>query len=181
MQASLNLRGARAGNESKPTIVLVPLDSLLPSEDYPRLGGVDEDHARALAETHQPLPPILIRRSMRIIDGMHRFHAARLRGLPVIPAIIDESDDDTFLLAVRANIGHGLPLTLRDRKAAAMRILRRYPEKSDRAVAELTGLSGKTIGAIRRSTEEIPQLALRVGKDGRPRPVDGGQRRRTAW
>src|SRR5260370_41261090 len=60
--------------------VWVPLSSLVPA-DSPRLEGLDPGHAEALAEVDDELPPILVQRStMRVIDGMHRLDAARIRG-----------------------------------------------------------------------------------------------------
>jgi hypothetical protein len=66
--------------------------------------------------------------------------------------------------------GAGLPLSLRDRKAAALRILTMEPETSDRAVAAKTGLSDKTVVTIRRRLgAEIPRSDTRrnsAGLDG---------------
>jgi hypothetical protein len=46
-----------------------------------RVEGENHAHARLLAWTPQPLPPILVHRStMMVIDGMHRLLAAQLRG-----------------------------------------------------------------------------------------------------
>jgi len=161
--------------------VLIPLESLMPALHYPRLGGIDNDHVRVLAESSMPLPPILVQRSMRVIDGLHRVYATRLRGKSHIEAVVlDESDTYAYVRSLTANIAHGLPLTLRDRKAAAQRLLRIYPDKSDRAVARLVGLSGKTIGALRQSLDDLPQPAARMGQDGRVRPADSTERRRLA-
>ncbi|WP_329520997.1 ParB N-terminal domain-containing protein [Spirillospora sp. NBC_01491] len=123
-----------------------------------------------------PLPPILVHRpTMRIIDGMHRLHAARLRGRTTIEAhFFDGSEHMAFLLAVRENIAHGLPLTAADRMAAALRILEAHPDWSDRAVAMAAGSSTRRVAALRRrSTETASQSNTRVGRDGRLRPVDG--------
>jgi hypothetical protein len=61
---------------------------------------------------------------MRVIDGMHRLRAAQLRGDHGVEVKFFDGDaDEAFIAAVRANITHGLPLTLADRKAAAQRIL----------------------------------------------------------
>jgi len=88
---------------------------------------------------------------MGIIDGVHRVQAAILRGQKEIDAeFVDGSSEDAFVLAVRVNVDHGLPLSLADRKAAAERILDTHPDWSDRAIAAAVGLSHKTVGAIRR-------------------------------
>ncbi|MGK5728612.1 ParB/RepB/Spo0J family partition protein, partial [Streptomyces sp. URMC 124] len=94
---------------------------------------------------------------------------------------LDVPADEVFVEAVTANISHGLPLTLKDRKLAAERILRTHPAWSDRAIARITDLSPKTVGAARRrSGEEIPQSNTRVGQDGRVRPADAAGRREIA-
>lgn len=147
------------------------------------MDGLDDDHVRALAETEEQLPPILVQSSsLRIIDGFHRVRAAVLRGETDIEAHLFDGDDrSAFVAAVEANIAHGLPLSLADREAAATRILTMFPDWSDRAVAKVSGLSDKTVGSIRlRSTADIPQLARRQGIDGRFRPADPAAARRRA-
>jgi ParB-like chromosome segregation protein Spo0J len=154
--------------------VMLPISEVLPG-DSPRLAGEDPEHVRLLAAL-QDLPPILVHRgTMRVIDGMHRLRAARLRGDRTICAEFFEGDDDAaFLLAVDANIKHGLPLSLADREAAAGRILGIYQHWSDRAIAAATGLSPTTVSTIRRrSGGPAGGQGARVGRDGRVRPVDG--------
>ena len=159
----------------------VEIGSLGPA-DSPRQTGEDAEHTTRLAETADVLPPILVHRpTMRVIDGMHRLLAARRRGRETIDAeFFDGSAEDAFIQAVRANTRHGLPLILADRKLAAARILRSHPQLSDRTVAGYTGLSDKTVGAIRRSTPEAPHLNARVGADGRLRPLSGREGRQRA-
>ncbi|MBE1464095.1 ParB N-terminal domain-containing protein [Kibdelosporangium phytohabitans] len=162
--------------------VRVPIEALQPG-DSPRRDGEDTAHARALADSAASLPPILVHRpTMRVIDGMHRVHAARLAGLREIEAqFFDGSAEDAFVLAVKTNVAHGLPLSLTDRKAAATRIARSHPQWSDRAIARVAGLSPKTVGAVRRcSAEEVLQSHSRIGRDGRVRPVDATTGRRVA-
>jgi ParB-like chromosome segregation protein Spo0J len=161
---------------------VLPIRSLLPA-DSPRLAGEDEQHVRLLAESYEELPPILVhRKTMRVIDGMHRLRAALLRGEDTIKArFYSGSEDAAFVLAVEANIAHGLPLSLADREAAAARIVKSNPQWSDRAIAGVTGLSAKTVGAIRRGAgAEVPQLHARIGRDGRVRPLNGADGRRRA-
>lgn len=172
----------RADQQDQHQVVTVPISSLQ-SSDSPRLAGEDAGHVRALAESEVTLPPIIVNRAtMRVIDGMHRLRAAALRGQDEIEVRFFEGDDgDAFVLAVEANIKHGLPLSLSDRTAAAARIVSSHPQWSDRSIASLTGLAAKTIGAIRRcSTAENPQLNTRVGRDGRIRPLNAAEGRRIA-
>ncbi|MFF5935582.1 ParB N-terminal domain-containing protein [Streptomyces sp. NPDC012508] len=159
---------------------LVPTD-VLQAADSPRLGGVSREHVELLAQ--RAIEPVLVHRgTMRVVDGMHRLHAARLRGETEIPVrFLDGPDREVFIHSVSANVSHGLPLTLKDRKAAAGRILASHPDLSDRAIARITGLSPKTVSAVRRtSPEEVPQPEVRVGADGRARPLDAARRREVA-
>ncbi|MFF7591544.1 transcriptional regulator [Kitasatospora purpeofusca] len=159
-----------------PIAVLVPGDS-------PRSGGHDGDHVARLAELDGPLPPILVeRRSMRVVDGTHRLLAALLRGEETIEVeFFEGTAEDAFLRAVEANVAHGLPLSHSDRRAAAARIMGSHPYMSDRAIARAAGLGARTVATIRRrSTETVPQLNARVGRDGRVRPVDAADGRRRA-
>jgi ParB-like chromosome segregation protein Spo0J len=160
----------------------VPLLSLR-SADSPRLNGEDKAHIARLSETETPLPPILVdRRTMRVIDGMHRLLAASIQGRETIDVIFfDGSEADVFLCAVRENVTHGLPLSQADRRAATERIIASHPHMSDRAIGHSVGLAAKTVAAIRKSSgEDVPQANARVGRDGRVRPLDSGAGRRRA-
>lgn len=161
---------------------IVPIDSLI-AADSPRLAGIDEEHIHRLAEMETTLPPILVHHdTMRVIDGMHRLRAAALTGKKEIQVeFFDGSEEEAFIHAVKANIVHGLPLTLADRRAAAARILSTHPHLSDRAIGSYTGLAHKTVSAIRgRSSGENSQLSTRIGADGRVRPLSSEEGRRRA-
>ncbi|CAG7657989.1 ParB/RepB/Spo0J family partition protein [Actinacidiphila bryophytorum] len=154
---------------------VVPISSLLPA-DSPRLAGETAEHARALAESQAPLPPIVVHRAtMRVVDGTHRLLAAVLRGDEYIEArLVDGTDEDIFVLAVKLNAEHGLPLSRQDRTAAAVRIAESHPHWSDRRIASVTGLSPGAVGSLRtRAAVAMPQFGLRTGLDGRNRPVNG--------
>lgn len=151
----------------------VPLDDIHPA-DSPRRHGEDTEHIRLLAEPDRALPPVLVHRgSMRVIDGMHRLAAARLRGHDAIEVVFFEgSAEDAFVLAVQANVAHGLPLSHADREAAAARIVVSHPDWSDRAIAATAGLAPGTVGAVRARISELPPNTSRIGRDGRIRPLD---------
>ncbi|MEV6927334.1 ParB/RepB/Spo0J family partition protein [Dactylosporangium sp. NPDC051485] len=144
--------------------------------DSPRVNGIDERHAELLAASGAALPPIVVdRRTRRIVDGHHRLRAAVLRGQDHIDArLIDAPPDLLFMLAVRANITHGLPLSYADRRAAAVRIVRSHPHWSDRAIAQASGLSARTIATLRDPAQPRGQ---RIGLDGRRRDGDVAERR----
>ena len=170
------------GEALQQEIVTVPILSLRQGES-PRLAGEDQAHIARLAETEGPLPPILVdRRSMRVIDGMHRLMAASLKGRETIDVeFFDGSAADAFLRSVEANVTHGLPLSRADRRAAAARIVTLCPQMSDRAIGESAGLAARSVAAIRRrSSEAAPQLSVRVGRDGRVRPLSSAHGRQRA-
>ncbi|OLF16038.1 ParB/RepB/Spo0J family partition protein [Actinophytocola xanthii] len=162
--------------------VWLPVESLR-GADSPRLAGEDIEHVLVLNEMEAPFPPITVHRAtMRVIDGMHRLCAARLRGDDRIEArFFDGTEDDAFVHAVAANIVHGLPLSLPDRTAAAARIVASHTDWSDRRIAEITGLAATTVGSIRRrSNEGLTQSNIRVGRDKRARPVNNSSGRTLA-
>jgi ParB-like chromosome segregation protein Spo0J len=167
---------------SEYPIMRVPVTDLVLS-NWLRVKGEDIKHVRALAEVEDELPPIVVHRAtMQVIDGMHRVRAAILSGVAYIEALLFEgAEDEAFLLAVRLNVMHGLPLSRADRVAAAVRIIHSSPQWSDRAIARAAGLSDKTVASIRRRTSaEIPHLPDRIGRDGRIRPVSPAAGRRMA-
>jgi ParB-like chromosome segregation protein Spo0J len=168
---------------ARENIDRVPIASLLPA-DSPRQCGVKREHVQLLLEAGNSLPPILVHRTtMRVIDGMHRLTCALERGETHIDVeYFDGREDEIFLLAVRTNVEHGLPLTLQERKNAASALLKSYAHMSDRALAKIVGLSPKTVAAVRqRSDDEAVQAPKRLGLDGVIRPIGNGTGRAAAY
>src|ERR1700722_9733664 len=112
MGVVVNKRGDRSAHPAsniatnKPIEVTAVSIISLRSGESPRLNGEDKAHIARLAETEGPLPPILVdRRSMRVIDGMHRLMAAALNGQETIDVMFfDGSEPDVFLRAVEENV-----------------------------------------------------------------------------
>ncbi|WP_406841048.1 ParB/RepB/Spo0J family partition protein [Streptomyces sp. AHU1] len=147
-----------------------------------RQSGTDAAHIRLLADAagSVELPPILVQiDGYRVIDGLHRLEAAKLRGDSSIRArFVDCSNSEALVIAMKANGSHGLPLSRSDRMSGAQRVLSSHPDWSDRAVARITGLSAKTIASLReKSGEATPLDGKRIGQDGRRRPVGPGEGR----
>ncbi|MER8010157.1 hypothetical protein [Streptomyces sp. NPDC094149] len=159
------------------------IDRLRPA-DSPRINGEDPEHVKLLAESDDALPPILVHRdTMRVIDGMHRLRVAQLRGDTEIQVEwFEGSDVEAFARAVQVNVTHGLPLTLADREAAAVRLIESCDAWSDRAIAQMTGLSAPTVGRIRARSRPDQQFAApsRIGRDGRVRPLNSAAGRQRA-
>jgi ParB-like chromosome segregation protein Spo0J len=165
-------------------VVSVPVASLIPGFML-RQAGTDAAHVRLLADAagSVELPPIMVqKRGSRIIDGMHRVEVAKLRGEWSIKArVVDCTDQQALVLAVRANTLHGLPLSRADRIAGAKRILGEHADWSDRAVAAITGLSAKAVASVRNnSVGDMQFRGKRLGRDGKRRPVQAGEGRRRA-
>ncbi|GGV54063.1 ParB/RepB/Spo0J family partition protein [Streptomyces spectabilis] len=159
----------------------VPIGILRPA-DSPRIGE-NLQHARTLGACGAVLPPILVHReTMRVIDGMHRLRAALMQQRELVEVTyFDGSTEDAFVVAVQTNIAHGMPLTLAERAAAAARIIITHAQWSDRAIAAVAGLDPKTVAALRRRGLPPGQApAVRVGQDGKFRPVDPAAGRQAA-
>jgi ParB-like chromosome segregation protein Spo0J len=162
----------------------VPVGSLVPGFHL-RQDGTSAAHVRLLADAagSVKLPSILVQRQgLRIIDGLHRVEVAKLRNEWTISArIVDCTDEEALVLAVKSNTLHGLPLTRSDRISSAKRILTAHSDWSDRAVAGITGLSAKSIASLRNSsTSDIQFSGKRLGRDGKRRPVMPGEGRQRA-
>ena len=159
------------------TVVSVALARLVLKRSI-REGGVNQEHVRQLMRLGGRWPPILVHESTGVvIDGVHRVAAARMLGLLRVDASLFSGGPDAALIEfVRRNVQHGLPLTLRERKWAAGRLLSVHPEWSDRRIAGICALSPKTVGRLRvvPGADTVAQLdtAVRVGRDNRLRPVD---------
>lgn len=152
---------------------------------YLRQHGTNAAHVAALAEVEcgDKLPPILVQKDgWRVIDGLHRLAAARLRGDETIRVrFLDCADSEALVLAIKANSTHGLPLSRADRVIGAERVLTTHLDWSDRTIAGMTGLSAKTIATLRsRIASADPPGVKRLGRDGRRRPVVAGDGRRRA-
>jgi ParB-like chromosome segregation protein Spo0J len=159
--------------------VRVPLERVRPGYS-PRRGGVDMTHVDRLVETGGEWPPILVQRTTgRVVDGAHRLAAAGALGLATVSVEwFEGTDDEALVEAISRNRGHGLPLTLQDRKSAAAGLVGQHPEWSDGRIAEVCSLSPKTVGELRRRREgqprptgDAPGSDTRIGRDGRRHPL----------
>lgn len=131
--------------------VTIPCDALRANEDYqPRTGGLNECHIRLLMEsTPAEWPPLTVTPNdaggYDVVDGFHRLEAAKRLGLQSILCIVDPQAG--YPEAVAANLRHGLPLSLEDRKEAARWWHEQVPGLSYREIGRRVGLSDKTVKA----------------------------------
>jgi ParB-like chromosome segregation protein Spo0J len=157
--------------------VQVPLSDIRPGVQL-RTGKFNQDHLDGLALSGGAWPPIVIRHNdMTIVDGHYRYLAASRLGRSHIDCVyFDGTEESVFLEALRRNRDHGLPLSFRDREGAARHLLRFHQEWSDRRIGTACGVAPGTVGRL-RSEIATPSdgergASLRIGRDGRRRPVD---------
>ncbi len=139
----------------------------------PREVKVDAGHVAALMEVVDHLPPVIVdHRTMTVIDGVHRLEAFRRAGRSHIKALMFNGEGpEAMALAIQANVKHGKPLSRGERRFAARNLLYAFPERSDRWVGEVCGLSHTTVALVRRGLS-LNEARVRTGRDGRRRPVD---------
>ncbi len=161
--------------------ILIALERLRANEDYqPRLAGIREAHVRLLVSTDPATwPPLLVspaeEGTFNVIDGFHRLEAAHRLGLTALPCIVDPAAG--YFEAVLANLTHGLPLSLTDRKDAARWLAEQEPGSSYRELGRRVGLNHET---VKRALEEGNTEA--TGGDGhRSRPDPVAQLVRQVW
>ncbi len=173
--------GRRSVSREATAASSVPLPvSDLRSGPSARTRGLDEAHVRTLAEVLDDTPPILVRAgTLEVVDGSHRVAAAQRLGRTTIQSVLCELDErDAFAEHVQANTRHGLALSRKERRRAALELLRGDPQRSDRSIASICGLSPTTVGSVRREALERGDLdaepATRRGQDGKTYPSDPG-------
>jgi ParB-like chromosome segregation protein Spo0J len=139
----------------------IALGRLHANEDYqPRENGLDAEHLERLRASDPALwPPLLVSPNEAggydVIDGFHRLHVARERGLTTLRCEV--IDDAGYPEAVAANLAHGLPLSIADRKAYVGWLHERKPELSYSELARRSGLSDKTVKrAVQPETSDTP-------------------------
>ena len=98
-------------------IAQVEVDHLRPGPRL-RVGGIKPDHLDVLVQSGGNWPPIVVRREDNtIIDGCYRYLAAQRLGHSHMDCIYyDGGSDDAFIEALRRNLHHGLPLSLKERE-----------------------------------------------------------------
>ena len=138
--------------------------------------GVDKTTVSIYAVCFDQLPPVDVfwiegRDGWWIVDGWHRLAAAEDLGLAHVTTNTHQGTyDDALEFAYDANLKHGQPLTLGQRKEGAKLKLQWHTERSNRWIAEECGIDNHTVGTLRDKLEsagEIPQLTDLQGRDGK--------------
>ena len=133
---------------------------------------VDEYAARMTAG--DVFPPVILCGDY-LVDGFHRYYAARDAGRTEIEAQVVEGEtiEDARWHSITANKTHGLRRTNQDKRRATMIAIQhpRSADASNRAIAEHVGVSE---GLVRRCRDDlsIPATPVVVGRDGVSRNVE---------
>jgi ParB-like chromosome segregation protein Spo0J len=133
-------------------IVELPPSELCPDPDYQPREGLDLEHLKRL-RCSNPVdwPTLLVTPAGEevgyfIIDGFHRYAVARELELPTLQcSVLAEAGYEE---AVAANLKHGLPLSIDERKHFARWLKEHYPEMSVRDIAARAGLSTGSVSKL---------------------------------
>jgi ParB-like nuclease domain len=141
---------------------------------FPLMAGEEFDALVADIRAHGQQTPIVLYEGM-ILDGRNRYRAARK--LEIEPTFADKAysdrikDPTAFVISANIRRRH---LNAEQKRALIAKLIKVQPEKSDRAIAKMAKVDGKTVAAVRKrkeATAEIPQLKKRTGADGKARPA----------
>lgn len=154
------------------SLVSYPIDSL----DYiqPR-GTTDDDKVEDFAEAYAarkevPPPTVWIVDGKPIlVDGNHRVGGLRKAGFTSVECIIAGrgTRKEAVEAALLSNHTNGLHRTQQMKRHYVRLALHEFPERSDRAIAAMCGVSDKLVGTVADELRII--RSSRVGADGRTR------------
>ncbi len=123
-------------------------------------------------------PPILLFQDKEgkywLADGHHRVTAAQHRNFSTILAIVRPGTKaDAIWEAAKANGRNGLQLGHVDIRRAVKMILAAFPDRSNRAIADVLGCDEKTVRKYRptASGADLSAPEKRTGKDGKVYPA----------
>jgi ParB family chromosome partitioning protein len=156
-------------------VILLPIDQIVEDPDQPRR-GYDEEQLHGLAESirrYGVLNPITVRplpdgQTYQIVTGERRWRAAMLAGLSEIPCIIKSIDPETVTLEQLTENLQREDLAPID-KARALKLLKERYRLSNRDMAQMLGLSERTIAlwlGLLELPEEISEQV--IATSGRP-------------
>ena len=124
----------------------IALDDVVLRKDLdPRLGERDADLIKQYAEIFDALPPIEVNQKNEVIDGWHRYLAARRVGVAEIACFVVETldDDDLADRMWQSNLRHGVQYTRDQRKARGLKLYERRMSTSE--IADRVGVSAATV------------------------------------
>lgn len=107
-----------------------------------------------------------------LADGFHRYHAHKRAKVKDIAATIHTgSKDDALIFALGANAKNGLRRTNEDKRKCVTIALERWPEWSDRRIAEVCGVHHTFVGKQRPDVATVATSPTRTDTLGRQQPA----------
>lgn len=165
----------------------IPITQIVLNAEYQIRDRLEEWRIQEFESIFERLPPILLGRlnsKLILLDGWHRHAAALRRGEMILQANVIEVDEKSaYEIAGRANAEAALPLKTKERKKFAEGMLKRFTERSNRWIAEDTGLSKNTVDKLRSDLESIGQIdqcEIFITRDGRQYPREQQPRQEPA-
>jgi predicted HicB family RNase H-like nuclease len=137
--------------------------------------AVDPAWVARLVRLGAPFSPVVVApdgaSGWVLVDGAHRVQAALALGIDTLPATVVSvsSEGDLLEAGLRANCAKGLSMP--ERKAAGHRLLRVSPSLSDRRIADLAGVSHRSVGRWRSEAGECAISHRRIGRDEKSYPA----------
>lgn len=146
----------------------IPLTQLQADESYQPREALKDAHVKLLmASDPTTWPPLLVTPGpdgrYLIIDGFHRFEAATRLSLVSLTCRIDPNAG--YPEGFAANLNHGLPLSLNERKAFACWLRDAEPGLSLRELGRRSGLNHETVKRALETEEVEPVARARVTPD----------------
>lgn len=138
--------------------------------------ALDPSHVAKLEDliSEQSVDPISVTtdgNNYWVTDGFHRVQAHKNQQIPEIEAVVTQGTlRDAILASITANTGHAVTLarSREDKRKAILTLLKdpEWTELSDRAIANMAGVSHPTVSALRKSltkqTDKPPVVNLPV-------------------
>lgn len=161
----------------------VKIDDLKTHPDLQVRVRMNEEMIEDLAEIYrqdmddvEPVDVFQLDDDVYLIDGHHRFEAAKRAGLDKIPVWIvePESFTEAIQMAMVANSTNPTPLSRQDIRRAVEILLKYDPSRSIENICAILSRSKSTIYQYVRELSDAGKLELpktRKGKDGKERPT----------
>lgn len=141
--------------------------------------GINKSTVGIYENSFDELPPVDVfwiedKDGWWLVDGWHRYEAAKNLDKKHIEVNEHQGTfDDAKEFSFDANLKHGQPLTLNERKEATKLKLKRHTDRSDNWIGEDCGISHMTVRIIREELEKdllISKCLKFKTKDGRLYP-----------
>lgn len=96
--------------------------------------------------------------TLLLVDGWHRFYAARKANIKKILANIHDGDESEALrFALHCNARHGLRRSNADKRRCVTLAMEKWPDISNRALADLCGVTHTFINKLKAVLDALPE------------------------